>query len=402
MNNQNEPIVFGNGFDKPKKPNRKNNKTLWIILCSIIGFFILVAAIGGNSEGGSESDSTGTPSNEMHTEAPTSKPEFEMTFFLKAGTESKYGKTITYNVGTEFEESVYAYYVPYGKYIVKNVGDYPTQVNAYSDEIATNESGLEEPAECSVITLQVGEEKELIVPEGWHIEITEPTAIQMQKIKENSNSQDKIPDEEIVSYKVVDTYYRFGRLKSNSMYVWVACFSIVENTGNTNLFLSQGDFEICTKSGTILGRKSVSSAYPMIISPGEKGVYYCELNFYHNEFTTESYDFVITPDLNVQKTTIEEFDLDTSNVTLSTQYDIMYLRGNVANNTDQDVENCYVICFLYDESDKIIGVIASTISDIPAGRNMNFEITDIMNLNEVDPNEVKRTEVIAVSVDLNY
>ena len=80
----------------------------------------------------------------------------------------------------------------------------------------------------------------------------------------------------------------------------------------------------------------------------------------------------------------------------------MYLRGNVSNNTDKDVANCYIVSFLYNESDKIIGVIASTISDIPAGRNINVEITDIMNLNEVDPNEVKRTEVIAVSVNLNY
>ena len=193
MNNPNDPIVLGNEFDQPKKPNRKSKKTLWIILCSVIGFFILVAALGGNSEDGSESDSTGTLSNEVHNEDPTSEPEFEMMFFLTAGIQGEYGETITYNEGTEFEESFFAYYVPYGKYMVKNVGDYPTQVNVYSDEITMSSSGFEEPAEGSVITLKVGETKELTVPEGWHIEIAEPTMIQMQKVKEKPNSEETTP-----------------------------------------------------------------------------------------------------------------------------------------------------------------------------------------------------------------
>lgn len=202
-----------------------------------------------------------------------------------------------------------------------------------------------------------------------------------------------------VSYNVLDTYYRFGRSKSNSMYVWVASFTIVENTGNTNLFLAKGDFEISSKSGTILERTSVSSAYPIIIAPGEKGVYYCEFRFYHNEFTPESYDFVVSADLDIQKTHVNQIDLETSNITVASMYDTIYVRGNISNKTTQNIDNCYIVTFLYDESDKIIGVVPSTISEIPAGRNMNFEITDVMNFNDVSMEEVKRYEVIALSVD---
>jgi hypothetical protein len=136
----------------------------------------------------------------VHNEEPTSEPEFEMTFFLTAGIKGEYGENITYNEGTEFEESFFAYYVPYGKYMVKNVGDYPTQVNAYSDQIVTTASGLKEPAEFSAITLKVGETKELTVPEGWHIEIDEPTIIQMQKVKGEATPGTTLPAEDQISF----------------------------------------------------------------------------------------------------------------------------------------------------------------------------------------------------------
>lgn len=400
MNNPNDPIVLGNEFDQPKKPKRKNKKTLWIILCSVIGFFILVAALGGNSEDGSESDSTGTLSNEVHNEEPTSEPEFEMMFFLTAGIQGEYGETITYNEGTEFEESFFAYYVPYGKYMVKNVGDYPTQVNAYSDEITMSSSGFEEPAECSVITLKVGETKELTVPEGWHIEITEPTMIQMQKVNEETSAP--IPDEEIVSYKVVDTYYRFGRLKSNSMHVWLACFSIVENDGNTDLYLSGGEFTIKNKDGVLVARKSVVDVYPTVIAPGERGVYYCELDFYHGEFTTESYNFSITPEFNIKKSKIESVKLEVSDVKVKKDtFGDIHSIGVVENTTGEIQELYYVVTFLYDDADKMIGILVDMPDSLNVGDKIRFESSNALSYNVIDINDVDHYETIAFPWALN-
>lgn len=106
--------------------------------------------------------------------------KYELSFYLKAGEKGDYGNYITYNKGTEFEEKFYAYYVPNGTYTVTNKGKYMTQVNVYSDE-THKVDGWDEPVDCKVYLLNVDESKEIIVPEGYHIELTEPTYVLMQK-----------------------------------------------------------------------------------------------------------------------------------------------------------------------------------------------------------------------------
>ncbi|MBQ7347756.1 MAG: hypothetical protein IJW55_07350 [Clostridia bacterium] len=124
------------------------------------------------------------------TEPTQSNYDFEIQFFLEAGKKGDYGRLLTYNAGTEFEETFYAYYVPSGKYLVSNTGTYPTQVNVYSDETQFV-NGWEEPKDCSVFLLQKGESKEIIILNGYHVEITEPTYILMQKIKETTDTEDE-------------------------------------------------------------------------------------------------------------------------------------------------------------------------------------------------------------------
>lgn len=106
---------------------------------------------------------------------------------LIAGEQGEYGKMITYNKDTEFEENFYAYYVPYGTYKITNVGEYRTQVNVYSNEIVINEYGWEEIANgvCNDV-LEVGENLTAIVPENYHIEIAEPTQITLERISDNT------------------------------------------------------------------------------------------------------------------------------------------------------------------------------------------------------------------------
>lgn len=98
-------------------------------------------------------------------------------FELVAGEQGDYGKMISYNKGTEFEENFYAYYIPYGSYKITNVGDYMTQVNVYSDETVITDAGWEEVADGSVKLIDVNASEEMTVPKGYHIEINEPSHI---------------------------------------------------------------------------------------------------------------------------------------------------------------------------------------------------------------------------------
>jgi hypothetical protein len=73
------------------------------------------------------------------------------------------------------------------------------------------------------------------------------------------------------SYKLVKEYYKLSR---SSGYLYVNYFRIIENTGDTNLYLDYSEFEISNTSGTILDQTSTFGA-PQVIRPGEKGVYQC-------------------------------------------------------------------------------------------------------------------------------
>jgi len=100
----------------------------------------------------------------------------KLIFELIAGKPGKYGKMITYNKGTEFEESFYAFYVPVGTYTVTNVGKNVSQINVYSNEIIKNENGWDEPSEAFFAKiLNVNEFATITISEDQHIEIAEPS-----------------------------------------------------------------------------------------------------------------------------------------------------------------------------------------------------------------------------------
>lgn len=325
--------------------------------------------------------------------------QYDLRFHLEAGKKGDFGKILTYNAGTECEETFYAYYVPSGKYIVTNKGYYTTQVNVYSDEIQIV-NGWEEPKDCQCYLISKDQSKQIIVEEGFHIEIAEPTYILMERVasvtggSKEPQEQPSAPPAENASYTVVDEYYYLSR---SSGLLYVNYFCIVKNTGTTNLLLDYSEFEISNKSGTILDNYKAVYGIPVVIAPGEIGVYQCDFSFYHSEFTEESYEFVITSDLNIKKTTKDIITLETSNILFS-ENDGGYIvvRGNLANNTSKNLENCFWVALLYNESDKIIGVVEGMSMDLDAGRNMNFDGSYKYNKRA---GSVKRYEIIAIAVE---
>lgn len=325
--------------------------------------------------------------------------KYDLQFYLEAGTKGDYGRILTYNDGTEFDETMYAYYVPSGKYIVTNKGSYATQVNVYSNQIQIV-NGFEEPKDGQSYLISKDQSKEIVVKAGYHIEISEPTYILMERISsvgsesKKQQAQTSAPPAEKASYTVVDEYYYLSRY---SGLLYVNYFCIVKNTGYSNLLLDYSEFEISNKSGTILDVYKAVRGLPVAIAPGETGVYQCNFSFHHPEFTEESYEFVITSDLNIKKTTKNIVKLETSNVFFSSKDGgYVVIRGNIANNTTRNLENCKWVAFLYNESDQIIGVVEGLSMDLDAGRNMNFEGS--CNYNTRAGN-VKRYEIIAIAVE---
>ena len=108
-------------------------------------------------------------------------PANDSSITLTAGEAGEYGELITYNEGTEFEETLYAYYVPAGTYTVTNIGEYGSQINVCSDETVTD-NGWEESADIADVELiGVGDSYTITVEEGYHIEIIEPAVFELVK-----------------------------------------------------------------------------------------------------------------------------------------------------------------------------------------------------------------------------
>ena len=96
---------------------------------------------------------------------------------LVAGELGDYGKEITMSEGTDLEEHLVVYYLPAGKYDVKNIGEYRTQVSVY-EGYTKNADGYDEYTDSGdVVLLNVDETAEIEVPDGWFVEIHEPTHI---------------------------------------------------------------------------------------------------------------------------------------------------------------------------------------------------------------------------------
>ena len=150
---------------------------------AIVVVVLLSAMFGSNEEETKPTDDTSSAIVET-TETPSEVKEQEekLVFELVAGEQGEYGKMITYNKGTEFEENFYAFYVPVGTYTVTNVGKYMSQFNVYSDEIVKNDDGWDEVAESFFNkVIDVNKSETITVEEGQHIEIAEPSHFKLEQ-----------------------------------------------------------------------------------------------------------------------------------------------------------------------------------------------------------------------------
>ncbi len=173
---------------KKTKANKNNEKKpfykkgwFW----ALIIFLMIFSVVGTNDDEVvlDDVDSSVTESIAETTEQTSiDEDKEELEIEITAGEKGEYGRLISYNKGTEFEEEFYAFYVPAGTYTVTNKGEYIGQFNIYSDEIVKNSSGWDEPKEIfGSERFNVGESKTITIEKGQHIEIVEPDVFLLEK-----------------------------------------------------------------------------------------------------------------------------------------------------------------------------------------------------------------------------
>lgn len=160
-----EKRVKADGVKKPfyKKP--------WFIALVVV--VILGALFGGGSKG-DEKDTPETKPEEAETQTES------LSFEIVAGQANEYSKEVVMSEGTDLEEKLIVYYVPAGDYSVENLGDYATQVTVYEGFALNKDTGYDEYTNTGdVVLINKGESKDINVPDGWYIEVAEPTHIKL-------------------------------------------------------------------------------------------------------------------------------------------------------------------------------------------------------------------------------
>ncbi len=164
-------------------------KRKWFIVVAVLFALMVFGSAFGGNEGSSKTENPSTTEEQPKDVASTtSEPETadsseeavaDNAIELIAGQENEYSSLRTLNADTEFEETAVVYYVPAGNYEVTNVGDYRTQVNVYQG-VTVNEDGWEEVENVAGVTmLAPGETAMISVPEGYYVDIFEPTHIML-------------------------------------------------------------------------------------------------------------------------------------------------------------------------------------------------------------------------------
>lgn len=157
--------------EKVKKPIYKK-WWFWVIIVLLV-----FGAFGGG--GKSNKDAT-TDTTAEQTQEETSENADVIT--LTAGEVGEYGKEIVMNEDTDMAENLVVYYLPAGDYTVKNVSDYPTQVSVYEGFARDESTGYDDYTNVGdTPRIEVNETADITIPEGWFIEIHEPTVIELVK-----------------------------------------------------------------------------------------------------------------------------------------------------------------------------------------------------------------------------
>ena len=156
--------------EKVKKPIYKK-WWFWVLIV------LLVFGLFGSLGGGSDEEGATEPTQEEATEETTENADV---ITLTAGEVGEYGKEIVMNEGTDMEENLIVYYLPAGDYTIKNVGEHPTQVNVYEGFKRDDSTGYDDYTDGnSTPMFDVDETVDINVPDGWFIEIHEPTKIEL-------------------------------------------------------------------------------------------------------------------------------------------------------------------------------------------------------------------------------
>lgn len=205
------------------------------------------------------------------------------------------------------------------------------------------------------------------------------------------------PSDEKVEYQIT---YTNVALDMNSIgTVWVSVIAEVTNTGNTDLYLSSGSFDLEDESGKLVKVISLVSVYPQIISPGEKAYYYDSTTI-DNVSENANLSVILQPDIVKSKT--DKISFPVTNVEISNrEYGGVEAVGRVENTSQEDESMLYIAVILFDSNDNPLLVLFD-IEDVKAGVKKGFNATNLGISDDITAASVSRFVAVAYTYQFQF
>lgn len=152
--------------------------------------------------------------------------------------------------------------------------------------------------------------------------------------------------------------------------VWCQIIVPVTNTGSENLYLSTGTMDLEDESGHLVDSRSMVSAFPEVLQPGETGVYYEEASLDIDVSTK----LTVIPHVKVDKAKVDCIRYEVSDLELKNEeYGGVTLTGRVANTTNEEGVLVYITVVYYDANNEIVATAFTILSDnLAAGDKIGF------------------------------
>lgn len=191
-----------------------------------------------------------------------------------------------------------------------------------------------------------------------------------QETQETEEAVETDPaDEELVEYAISHNSLKIWENSIGT--IWYQGIVEIENTGNTDLFLSSGKFDIENADGTLFASKDYISVYPQIIKPGEKAYYYDNSTL---ENADPSAEYKIVPKIEAKKSTTDQIYLASSEFRIEdTEYLGMKAIGRIENTTEEEQSLPKVVVVCYGSDGKPIEIMFTYGDTIAVGEKTGIE-----------------------------
>ena len=192
---------------------------------------------------------------------------------------------------------------------------------------------------------------------------------------EEDDSSTDTDDKESTNAESYEVTYTSAKLYTSSIgTVWLQTIIEVENTGDSDLYLSAGAYDLEDDTGKLVSSQDLVSVYPSVISPGEKAYYYEETTV---DDLDENTVLTVIPRPKVAQSKVDKIQFPISDFELKAdEYNGVSMIGRVENNTDEEQTLVNIACILFDSENVPIGVIFTMLTeDFNASDKIGFEGT---------------------------